>query len=345
MTSRVLFRVDAGPGIGLGHLRRCLALAAGLADHGCSCVFLLEEHQAARNRIEAAGWPIEVLGLAPGQAGGAADLARVRAAASAAGAATVVVDSYAVAAGFLAGLRAYGLRVVAIDDLARESFSAHVVVNGGIQASRLPYRSTTGDTQFLLGPAYTMLQPGYREIPTRPIARDVRHVLVTVGGDDTRNLTADLLTCLDRTSGVFDVRAVVGPFSCAGDRVDQAARGSRRAVTVVHGAADLREFMLEADIAVSAAGQTLYELAAAGTPTIAFAVADNQAGSLRGLADAGVVRSAGRVSDPGFHDRLAMLIDSLTSDVGARAGLSAAGQRLVDGRGAARVAGAVVALR
>jgi spore coat polysaccharide biosynthesis predicted glycosyltransferase SpsG len=308
-------------------------------------VFLLEEHQAARDRIEAAGWPVEVLGLAPGQTGGAADLERVGKAASASGAATVVVDSYAVAAGFLAGLRASGLRVVAVDDLAREPLPAHLVVNGGVQAPGLPYRSATGDTQFLLGPAYAMLHPGFRDLPPRPIARDIHHVLVTVGGDDARNVTADLMGCLDRASGVFDVRVAVGPFSGGGDRVDQAARGSRRAVTVVRGAADLREFMLEADIAVSAAGQTLYELAAAGTPTIAFAVADNQAGSLRGLAGAGVVRSAGRASDPGFHDRLAALVDSLTSDAGARAGLSAAGQRLVDGRGAARVASAVVALR
>ena len=342
MASVMLF-ADAGPGIGLGHLHRSLALAAALRHH-VPCVVATLDDAGIRDRVRAAGClfapqPVFSAEATAHEVGDTVALAREYECR------TIVVDSYAAAAGFLAGLRASGLRVVVLDDLAREPMPVQVVVNGGAQAPALPYVSSTGDTVFLLGPAYAMLQPAFWDLPPRRIAGDVRHVLVTVGGDDTRNVTADLLGCLDRTSGDFDVRAVVGPFSSAGRRVDEAARDSRRVVSVVRGVTSLRDLIAEADVAISAAGQTLYELAAAGTPTIAFELFDNQADNLEALAAAGVVRSAGRVSDPGFHDRLAVLIDSLILDAGARAGLSAAGQRLVDGRGAARVAAAVVALR
>jgi len=339
----VVFRVDAGPGIGLGHLNRCLALAASLAHRGAACVFLAQETRFAHDRIEAAGLPLEILDLAGTPAGGDADLAQTTDVAATNGAVAVVVDSYAASASFLGSLRRAGFRVIFIDDLARESVPAHLVVNGGAQAHRLPYQSATGDTQFLLGPAYAMLPQGFRDLPPRQMGSEVRRVLITVGGDDVSNVTAELIERLDRTAGDFDVQAVVGPFARAGDHVREACRRSRRPAAVVRGATDLRELMLHADVAISAAGQTLYELAAAGTPTLAFELADNQAESLRSLDEAGVVKSAGRLADSGFYDRLLVQFHALVLDVEARAGLSTAGQRLVDGRGAERVAAAILA--
>ncbi len=38
----------------------------------------------------------------------------------------------------------------------------------------------------------------------------------------------------------------------------------------------MRDVMLSSDVAISAGGQTLYELARTGTPTVAVSVADNQ---------------------------------------------------------------------
>lgn len=90
--------------------------------------------------------------------------------------------------------------------------------------------------------------------------------------------------------------------------------------------------------AVSAGGQTLYELAWAGCPTIAFETVENQASHLEAMAVAGVVRSVGAISLPGFLCRIRSHIEALLGDPGARQAMSAAGRHLIDGRGALRMA-------
>ena len=52
---RVLFRVDAGSSIGLGHLQRCLSLALALQREGSRCVFLGLPEAVAESIVAGAG--------------------------------------------------------------------------------------------------------------------------------------------------------------------------------------------------------------------------------------------------------------------------------------------------
>ena len=63
--------------------------------------------------------------------------------------------------------------------------------------------------------------------------------------------------------------------------------------------------MGQVDLAVSAAGQTLYELAQMGVPTIAIQVADNQKDNIEGWLKAGFIHFAGEWDD-------AKLVENLT---------------------------------
>ncbi len=53
---RILFRVDAGPAVGLGHIRRCLALAEGLARLGGQCFFVTCDDERIRSYVGALGF-------------------------------------------------------------------------------------------------------------------------------------------------------------------------------------------------------------------------------------------------------------------------------------------------
>ena len=330
-----LFRVDVGPGVGLGHLSRCVALANGLSARGASSVFLVPPEGETSARSLAVRHTVEV--LASSKRGSAEDLDETIAAARRHGGHDVVVDSYAVDAHYLGRLREAGFFVTFIDDLAREAVPAHVVVNGGAQAAQLPHRSSTHDTQFLLGPEYVLLRSECLSRVSHERGR-VEQVLITVGGDDPLGATSTLIELLDGAPGDFAITATVGPFSLRRHEVEAAAARARRTVMTVDASTGLSEFIARADLAVSAAGQTLYELAACGLPTIAVELFDNQARSLAALADAGVVRSAGRWSDAAFASRLLDHVADLIGDPSARAGLRLAGTRLVDGHGADRVA-------
>jgi spore coat polysaccharide biosynthesis predicted glycosyltransferase SpsG len=258
------------------------------------------------------------------------------------GCGVMVVDSYHADAAYLARLTGASEMVVAIDDLARHPFPCDLVVNGGAQAPRLAYRSPLARTRFLLGPQYALLSSEFAAPTARPLAGPIRQVLVTLGGSDAQGLLPRVLATLDGLSGGFAVTAVIGPF-VEQSPVERQRPAAHRPLRVVRNPHSLRSLMLASDLAISAGGHTLYELACAGCPAIGIEVADNQAPGLEALEAAGVLRRAGKAQEPGMLGRVGQLVEELGADAEARERMSQEGRRVVDGGGASRVVDASLA--
>jgi spore coat polysaccharide biosynthesis predicted glycosyltransferase SpsG len=92
--------------------------------------------------------------------------------------------------------------------------------------------------------------------------------------------------------------------------------------------------MLEADLVVTAAGQTMLEAVATGAPTVALPLVENQARQAELLAERGAVRL---VSSEDVSELTSAAVE-LARSTDARRALSANGQAAVDGYGALRVA-------
>lgn len=339
--TKVLFRVDAGLHIGLGHLQRCLSLATALKTSSAESSFLVNEDHGSGERVERWGYTSQTLREVPSWT--TEDAKVTIETASRLGCDRVVVDSHEVPAHYLAMLTDSELFIIARDDLAQYIFPCQMVFNGNADARLLPYHSTNGDTVFLLGPEYAVLGPQYQETTARKVNSSVQNVLITMGGEDRYNLVPDILSLLDWMPGNFSVTAVIGPYSRNVAEVESAAEKSKRTVKLVYSPHSLRDMMVEADMAISAAGQTLYDLACTGCPTVAIKVAGNQHGQMRAFEDAGFLRVAGNAEKDDVLPPLRDVISSLLSDPEARAAMSRVGRRLVDGQGAKRVAKEILA--
>ena len=315
VTPSVLFLTVAGAGAGLGHVKRCAALGSALAGLG------------ARVRFAVAGdaEPLGTMGVPlPGLEGlqwrGAMQLAlgdveRFRSD-------LVVVDAYGATDDLLRALRTRAALVVAIDDLSDRELPVDVVVNGAYHAERRPYADVPGRL-LLLGPRFVLLDPAFAELPRRAIRPAVSRVLVTLGGEDAGTALDAAVAAVERALPMAAIDVVAGPFAHAGF-----ARGSR--VETHRGLPSLRGLLLEADVAVTGAGMTLYECLAAGTPAVAVLVAENQRPNCDALAGEGLVL-------PGQPD-LSAAVERLAFDAPLRASMTERGRAMVDGRGAARVA-------
>ncbi|MBI3126009.1 MAG: UDP-2,4-diacetamido-2,4,6-trideoxy-beta-L-altropyranose hydrolase [Candidatus Tectomicrobia bacterium] len=332
----VLIRADAGPGVGLGHLQRCLSLAEALRRGGAECAFVLNERAGAAGRVEAAGFEAPEAAGAPSWSG--ADMERTIGLAAQRGCTAAVVDGYGAGPDFLRGLREGGLYVAAVDDLCRELFPCQLAVNGGVHAKELRPQSSTGDTAFLFGPEYALIRPELWNVPARAVRAEVSSILLTLGGTDDFNLMPVLLRALDALPGVFAVTAILGTYFTDGEAILRAAAECGKKVRLVESPTSVRDLMLGADLAVSAGGQTLYELAVAGTPAVAIQLAENQAGQLRGFAGAGFARLAGVAGRDDVVAGVREQVLPLLADAAAREAMAAAGRALIDGRGAIRVA-------
>jgi UDP-2,4-diacetamido-2,4,6-trideoxy-beta-L-altropyranose hydrolase len=334
--SSVLFRLDVGAGVGLGHFQRCLALANALQERGASPMFLCPPDDFVRARLAEAGIPLRELDAEPG---GDADLHLLLETAKASRAAAIVIDSYRIDAGYLRAVRP-ARPLVVIDDLAEFPFSCELVVNAGILAPELPYRDAATR---LLGPRFAMLRRELWEAAPVPVRPRARRVLVTVGGGDPGSVLPSLVRAVTRTENL-EATIALGPFATPTADLLEAIDSADRRASLHEGATSLVPLQRETDIAVSAGGQTLYELLRLGVPTIALHTADNQAPAVERLAQEGIVCGGLAARTPDTYDELTDLLVRLAADRPARAAVAASGPRLVDGGGARRVAAEITGL-
>ncbi len=324
--TRVVFLTHGGPAIGLGHVARCLSLARALAADGARVVFLVGQEARVTAVIEAGGFDaVETDWESAGAA--VSDLV------AALRPEVLVVDSYAVSGALLDLLRPLVGQLVAIDDLADRPLPVHTVVNGGIDAEHLEYRGGLPETVYLLGSRYALLDPAYAAAPERRTRASVERVLVTLGGGShPAALRAVVQAALSLGTAAVDVP--VGPF--AGEGVADAIEDTR--VVVHRGVSALRSLMLAADVAISGAGMTLYELAATATPIVSLTMAPNQRPNAAAFERVGAALAAGSADHPDLGATVARRLGCLAADEALREKLGAAGRRLVDGQGASRVA-------
>jgi UDP-2,4-diacetamido-2,4,6-trideoxy-beta-L-altropyranose hydrolase len=320
----VVIRAEGGAAIGLGHLRRCFSIALGLAEIGGRWRFACVNGEAARAVTD----QVETIGAPAWSAG---DAEEVAAFCARTGAALVLVDSYDAADSYLAALRAAGLRVAVMQDAPR-AVPADIVINPAIQAEPPP--GAAG--RFLGGVTYMPLRPEFRDSDTRAGA-ERNGILITVGGSDANGLSAALVDAVAAAAPGVPITCIAGPYFGRADRLQDAISRVPGARLIV-APASMAPLMRAARVAVSGAGQTLYELAACGTPSVAIEIAGNQHPQAIALDRAGVVKLAGAAADPSIPARAASLAAALLNDESACAAMQARGRALVDGKGALRVA-------
>jgi UDP-2,4-diacetamido-2,4,6-trideoxy-beta-L-altropyranose hydrolase len=297
VTGFVVLVADAGMEAGLGHISRSSAVAVALRSREIETRCYA---YGAQEPIEcdAVAWlPLKEEGLPA--------------------APVLVIDSYRLSQDCLARA-AQSTQLVVMHDYGNVPTGAALVINAAASPS-------SGGAGRLSGFAYAALRPQYWGLPSRTLDERVRRILVTTGSGQFADVGRDLARILAEELREATVALIHGPHATI-----EALPG----VEVLDAPDSVLEPLLGADLVISAAGQTMLEAAATGTPCIALPLAENQRGQAARLADLGAVRL---VDPPRPEDVTAASVE-LAQDAEARHALSRNGQRAVDGYGALRVA-------
>jgi UDP-2,4-diacetamido-2,4,6-trideoxy-beta-L-altropyranose hydrolase len=342
----MLIRADAQPSIGAGHVMRCLALAQAWQDAGGGVRFAMAMGiETARPLLACEGIEVEAIRADIGtaaDAGATAQMARDYAAT------WVVMDGYRFDEPYQRAMGGAGARTALIDDNGEcAPHQADVVVNQNIHAHPDMYRARRSGTELLLGSRYVMLRRAFRQRrrDSQTAPAEARNLLITLGGGDLDNVTLKVLQALPEAA-VLDLRAVavVGAVNPHLDALKATAGASPVAIELRRNEPDMPGLMCAADLAVAAAGSTVWELLYMGVPTISLVIADNQRGIAQRLADSGVLVSLGWHADVG-HSDIALAIRRLSRSPQQRQDMAARGRELVDGAGAARIVAAMLSRR
>lgn len=317
MTSpRILFVCDAGPGVGGGHVMRCLTLAEALTARGAACAFVRTPESADILARYAPAMPLA-------DEGEAADL--------------VVLDSYRMAPETEAAWRARTTRLAVIDDLARPH-DADLVLDPSFGREARDYAAPV----VLAGPTYALVRPAFAAARAAALARrgePARRCLISLGLTDLGGITGRVAAALADSGLALD--AVVGAGAPSLGVLQALADKGR--VTLHIDTGDMAGLITRADVCVGAGGSSVWERACLGLPTVTLILADNQRDMAMKLDAAGVTLALD-ARWPGLEGRLAEAVGRLVADDALRAGLSARSAEICDGLGAERAAEALLAL-
>ena len=320
LAGEVLLVPDCGPGRGLGHLERALALADHLHAAAPCRVVVAEGDDASAQRVAARGHHV----LA-----GRGDVSRRAVEACRAVEPDVmVVDAYGVAAPVQATLRR-DARLVVVDDLGGDC-DCDLAVNPSPAGAEM---APGGADAFLGGAAYALLSPAYLQARR---SRDedgagARSVLLSSGATALGGLGAQIAAEMLAGDAHLRVVAVAGPD------MDAAALPRDPRLEVLVAPSSLAAALAGATVYVGAAGTTSVQAACVGVPAVVVPAVANQQAQAAALEAAGC---AIRATVATAAARAVHLLDDgrLLTEMARR------GRDLVDGRGAERVAAAIAAL-
>ena len=334
---RILFICNAGAAVGGGHVMRSLTLARALAALGARCAFLAPPEVAAildaygpdMPRVPAASCRAEAL---------------VQAAAGVP-AEAVVFDHYGLGAAehrAVAGDRPS----LAIDDLADRPLGADLVLDSGPTREAEDYAGLLPDgARLLLGPQNAPIRPAFAERRDEALGRRggaAKRVLVSMGLTDVGGVTLTVVRRLAPLLGDLAADVVVGAAAPSLPALRTLAAADPR-LTIHVDTPAMADLAARADLAVGAAGSSTWERCVLGLPSLLVVLAENQREAAQAMGDMGAALVVDAAA-PDFPEAFDAALSQLIGQPALRAALSAWSAEICDGRGAERVAAAVMQL-
>lgn len=351
---RVIIRADGNREIAMGHIMRCLSIGDALREEKAEVVFVTagtETEELIRSR----GYENHVLHTSFRHM--EEELPVFREYMQRSPASLILTDSYFVTAPYMQEIKKWA-KTAYIDDMGKPVYPVDILINYNVYGDTLPYPAWYAQEnlplpRLLLGGSYAPLRGEFRERAdgrvgerVRPVDI-VRDVLITTGGGDpfraAEGLCRRLLAEKDRgLHRGIRYHIVCGPFFQGREEL-QKAIGGRSDFIIHENVTKMWELMAECDIAVSAAGGTMYELCCMKLPAVCFYFAENQRQMARWFQDMTEIRNAGdiRAGREEVLERIVRRLEELERDEALRARIKGQMETVADGRGAWRIGAAL----
>ncbi|MBD5452378.1 MAG: UDP-2,4-diacetamido-2,4,6-trideoxy-beta-L-altropyranose hydrolase [Lachnospiraceae bacterium] len=346
-------RADGNTQIGMGHIMRCLSIAEAAVALGAKYepVFLVAD-EGCLSMIEERGFRVMVLHTdyknmiseLP-QLNKLLDREQD----------ILLVDSYQADTAYFEAVSELAF-TVCLEDMG-EPYPVDLLINYNLYAPKLreKYQLNGKPLNMLLGAEYMPLRSVFQKDTEYHVKDKVTDVMITTGGSDPyfaagafaeAFLSAECELCGGDDKNQITWHIVSGPFNAFADRLKE-TYGEYENVVIYEGLKDLKALMKRCDVVLTATGSTVYEVSALGVPMIAFYFAENQRQGAEELAELTDIVNVGCFSDD--RDRvIGKAVEALkkcVNDKKYRMLLYQQERRLIDGKGAERIASEIFRLQ
>jgi len=246
----------------------------------------------------------------------------------------VIVDSYKANKELYEIISKKSKRALFIDDIGRLVYPEGIILNPSLDSSHIDY-SHSLNSIILSGSQYVILRHQFRGVKRENISNEVKRVLIMMGGTDIRGLTPLIIDNIYKNMLNMEFDIVTG----SEDMEKVKSQISKTNNITFHnnlGATQMMKLMMSSDLAITAAGQTIYELLATQTPFIPIKVIENQENNIKSLLEYNPEQIVLRYDDLDFLSNLNEALE-IYSDVEYRKNYNLKYKGIVDGYGSRRI--------
>lgn len=325
----ILIRADANEVIGTGHVMRCLSIAHAFADRGEEIKFVTADHKGD-SLIHSRGFDTLCLESDYNNM----DSEDIVSVVGEYKPELLIIDSYYVSKGYFDRVQRL-CRIAYIDDINEAVWDADFLIDYNIFGNVIDYSGYVNTrTSLMLGPKFAPLRSEFKNVP-KHIIKPVTDVMISAGGSDPEKITERIMERICPLWKDICFHFVVGALNPRLDNIKSLLESNM----VLHiNEQKMSELMQNCDMAISAAGSTLYELCACGTPTITYTLADNQLLAAEEFERQELMINAGDCrNNAAFIENLNKKLDYYAGNIEKRKIVSEKMQLLVDGYGAERI--------
>ncbi len=357
MPKKIWIKANGNGAIATGHIRRCMTIADELRKKGAEVQFILSDEDSDHILNTLANEDddeYDAIILHTKYSQPLQDMDAMKALMTEEKPDFFLIDSYFVTPEYFAELRGLikgldlDIKLGYIDDLYKFDYDVDLVINYDLKVPENFYSCPNT----LLGGSYAPLRRQFSGVKYST-SKHAKKVFISAGGTDPYKVVKNILSeiyspdspchdILDFTGMSCEV--IVGPLF-EEDYVKELETIAREneAVKLYYNPGNMADIMKGCDFAVSAGGTTLYELCAIGVPTVVFSMADNQVQFVQEFDDMGAAKYAGDVrKDKRLIQKIVTWGTAAVDNPGFRKRMSEKARSIIDGRGAERIASAIV---
>ncbi len=328
----IIYRVDGGTHIGMGHIYRGGILANCLKEY--NILFLVKEDETGQKKLESRHH--KVYRISPSSE--KAELEDIEAIASNQKPCLVIVDILNTSKYYMEGIKKCGKKVLTFENLGDGARYSDIVINAVLEGPESSSRFVDG-TRYYTGAAYKVFNEHFeKHLDTRPVKQaNNLNVLISFGGSDPDLFTLKAAKALVPFKNNLNLKIVLGPAFSGEKELQKGLKELNLTYKIKKDVENMAELMRWADIAIIAGGgSSLYELARMGTPGVVMSKVEHQVINAKRFAKLGTVIDLGYGNECG-NEVIKSAVERLVSDHKLRQAMSEKGRQLVDGQGRKRV--------
>lgn len=334
----IFIRADGNSQIASGHIMRCLTIAGALRRKGHQVTFLISDSDS--ETVLTLRGESSFLCLHGNYRNLEDELSILLPLLNEKKPDCFLLDSYFASALYMRSVREC-CRLVYLDDLQAFDYPADLIINYDLTANAAMY----GDTPSLTGASYTPLREQFKAVPYQ-VREHISDLLISTGGSDNHNAASQIFHAL-KASEAFAPYLGICHILTGNMNPNKEALYALSAqypqIALHENITEMAALLSRCDLAFSAGGTTLFELCAVGVPTVSFSISDEQYNCVHAFEQTKAIPCAGdvRTGDP-FYEKLLAEGIKMAEDSNRRSKLSSFMRQLVDGRGADRIADALL---